>query len=188
MLAGAVHSMKSADIRQKALEEYVLPELDLLYRMALTMTRDPHDAEDLVQDVLVRVYPALDTFDGRYPRAWLLKILRNTHINRRRKKRAEPSGSPEEVVSRVPQDGESPAEEEALGRMFEGEIADAFYGLPESFRTVVGLVDIEGMSYKDAAEAIGVPIGTVMSRLHRARERMRKSLTDKIPAEGGGRR
>ncbi len=158
--------------------EYVLPELDVMYRVARSLTRNPTDAEDLVQDTLLRAYRAIDRFDGRYPRAWLLTILRNAQINRVRRKRPELLDDPDATFERyAADDDDSMAPEHVvIDPVFDERVDDALAALPEKFRGVVELVDIEGKSYQDAADALGIPVGTVMSRLHRARRRMRDQL------------
>jgi RNA polymerase sigma-70 factor (ECF subfamily) len=157
---------------------YVLPELDVMYRVARSLTRNPTDAEDLVQDTLLRAYRAIDRFDGRHPRAWLLTILRNAQINRVRRKRPELLNDPDATFERyaADEDQSSSPEHVVVDPVFDARVDDALDALPEKFRSVVELVDIEGKSYQDAADALGVPVGTVMSRLHRARRRMREQL------------
>jgi len=158
--------------------EYVVPELDVLYRVARSITGNPTDAEDLVQDTLIRAYRAIERFDGRYPRAWLLTIMRNAQINRVRRKRPELMRDPDETMARVAD--ESPdgadAETQLIDHEFEAPIENALNSLPEKFRRVVELVDLNQLSYQEAAEVMGIPVGTVMSRLHRARRNIRLHL------------
>ena len=167
--------------RQQAFQRYVVPELDVLFRVAMSLTRNRADAEDLVQDTLIRAYRAIDRFDGRYPRAWLLTILRNTQINRTRRRRPELLDDPDDALDRLavsqPGDGVEP-EEVVVDPVFDAEVTVALEALPPNFRAVVDLVDLEGKSYEEAADALGVPVGTIMSRLHRARRRMRKHLLE----------
>lgn len=159
-------------------EQHVLPYLDILLRVALALTRNYADAEDLVQDTLLRAYRSIDRFDGRYPRAWLLTILRRAHINRNRRQRptlvADQDAALRELAATS--DGSDDPERLVVDNKFDGAVADAFYALPESFRQVVELVDISGLGYQEAATVVSIPIGTVMSRLHRARIRMKKQL------------
>jgi RNA polymerase sigma-70 factor, ECF subfamily len=164
--------------RDEAFRTYVVPELDVLFRVAFSMTRNRADAEDLVQDTVVRAYRALDRFDGRYPRAWLLTILRNTHINRLRRRRPELLDDPAAFVERAQRDDDGADEPEhvVLDSRFEGEVEAALDALPAKFRDVIELVDVRMYSYQEAADELGIPIGTVMSRLHRARKRMREHL------------
>ncbi len=157
---------------------YVVPEIDVLLRVANTLTRNHAEAEDLVQDTLMRAFRSIDTFDGRYPRAWLLTILRNTHINRHRRRRPELLDDPDRTLATVADtspSGESP-EGLVVGATFDAVVEDALAHLPEEFRRTIELVDIEGLSYAETAQILDVPIGTVMSRIHRARHRIRDRL------------
>jgi len=159
-----------------AFATYVLPEIEVLLRVARSITRDPVEAEDLVQDTLLRAFRAIDGFDGRHPRAWLLTILRNTNINRHRKRRPELMRDPDTELERLAAEPGADAPDAAVDAGFDHEIEVALAELPEVFRRVVELVDVDGLSYAEAAEVLGVPIGTVMSRLHRARARIREHL------------
>ncbi|MFV0257718.1 MAG: sigma-70 family RNA polymerase sigma factor [Acidimicrobiales bacterium] len=155
-------------------EQYVRPELDLLYRTAWSLTRSEADAQDLVQDTLLRAYRAIDRFDGRYPRAWLLTIMRNANINRVRKKRPDLLDDPDAAFERSAQfANHDDPESLVMDDTFDAEVEESFQQLPENFRAVVELVDLDGLSYAEAATALDIPIGTVMSRLHRARKRIR---------------
>jgi RNA polymerase sigma-70 factor (ECF subfamily) len=156
---------------------YVEPEIELLYRVAVTLTGQHADAEDLVQDTLIRAYRAVDRFDGAHPRAWLLTILRNTHRNRARTRqpvllRDDPQDS---SLLDGPADGPS-TEDLVVGEQFDAAVVEAVRALPDKHRAVVRLVDVDGLSYAEAAQALGVPRGTVMSRLHRARAQIRTRL------------
>lgn len=158
-----------------AFGRYVEPEVPVLYRVALTLTHQHADAEDLVQDTLIRAYRAVDRFDGAHPRAWLLTILRNTHRNRGRVRlpTLHHDGDAE-----LPDRGDTRPGPEALvvDAGFEAVVAEALAELSEMHRIVVALVDVDGLSYAEAAEVLGIPRGTVMSRLHRARSRIRTRL------------
>lgn len=168
----------SDDQRQAAFREYVVPELDVMLRVARRLTRDANEAEDLVQDALVRAFRAIDRFDGRYPRAWLLTILRNTHVNRLRKRR--PDLLEDELVQRLPARGadgrEDGTSEQALQGSFDPLVKDALRNLSANHRAVIALVDLDGLTYQEAAQVLEVPVGTVMSRLHRARHKVRAEL------------
>ncbi|MBW3589299.1 MAG: sigma-70 family RNA polymerase sigma factor [Actinobacteria bacterium] len=173
--------------RKASFDKYVVPELELLYRVALAMTGKPENAEDLVQETLLRAFRAIERFDGRHPRAWLLTILRNALANQVRKKVPLPvsdvdeSGNPESVS-----DHRDSPEFQVVDQAFDGAVAAAFEELPGKFREVVALVDISGMSYAEAAARLGVPVGTVMSRLHRGRTRIREGLkSEELFVEGG---
>jgi RNA polymerase sigma-70 factor, ECF subfamily len=170
---------KRAPAADRAFERYVLPELDVLLRVAMSLTRNSADAEDLVQDTLLRAYGAVERFDGRYPRAWLLTIMRNAQVNRVRRRRPELLRDPEAgdrlLESQTPHDS---AEQNALRDAFDATVEEALDSLPDKFKRVVRLVDLDGLSYQEAADALGVPIGTVMSRLHRARQRIKSRLSE----------
>jgi len=159
-------------------QAFVVPELDVLYRVAFSITRNKADAEDLVQDTLIRAYRAIERFDGRYPRAWLLTIMRNAQVNRVRRKRPELMHDPDETMSRMADESADAADAETqlLDQEFEAPIEAALNALPEKFRKVVELVDLNELSYQEAADALGIPVGTVMSRLHRARRNIRAHL------------
>lgn len=160
-----------------AFARYVEPEVPVLYRVALTMAGQPVDAEDLVQDTLIRAYRAIDGFDGAHPRAWLLTILRNTHRNRARTRVPSLLHTGEQESQLLDRSGAScSAEDVVVDAQFEAVVAEALAALPTMHRVVVQLVDIDGLTYAEAAQALGVPRGTVMSRLHRARARIRTRL------------
>jgi RNA polymerase sigma-70 factor (ECF subfamily) len=168
---------------------HVVPHIDVLYRVALSLTGQPADAEDLVQDTLIRAYRALDRFDGEHPRAWLLTILRHTHLNRVRVRRPDLLRDGDSVERTLEVSGPSAvsAEDVVVSDTFEAVVSEALAALPAKHRAVVTLVDIQGLSYQEAADALGVPRGTVMSRLHRARGRIRSRLgaAGLVPARKG---
>lgn len=165
--------------REEAFGRFVLPELEILARVALSLTRSPADAEDLVQETLLAAFRGVDRFDGAHPRAWLLTIMRNAEAKRHRRRRptllreADQSYGWEGTDRAGVADS---AEETVIGRHFEVVVAECLQVLPHRHRQVVELVDIDGLSYQEAAGVIGVPVGTVMSRLHRARARIRQRL------------
>lgn len=160
------------------LRHYVLPELPVLLRVARRLASSPQDAEDAVQETLLRAYQAIDRFDGRHPRAWLLTILRNSIRNTYRRTRPQLADSPDELLQlpAAGPEGRNGTEERVLDGVLEAEIAQALFALSQGFREVVVLVDVDGLSYQEAADVLGIPTGTVMSRLHRARRKMRKRL------------
>lgn len=164
--------------RDQRFRDQVLVELPVLLRVARRLTRDGNDAEDLVQDTLVRAYRAFDRFDGRYPRAWLLTILRNTHRNQLRKRR--PDLMDDEVAGALPASGGDGridgVVDAALRDDLDPIVRDALGSLSPKHRAVVALVDLDGLTYREAAELLEVPVGTVMSRLHRARAKVRSHL------------
>jgi RNA polymerase sigma-70 factor, ECF subfamily len=179
---------EEAPDRDERFERDVVPVLGQLYMAALRMTRNPTDAEDLVQETSVKAYAAFHQFrPGTNLKAWLHRILANTFINGYRKRRREPrqatasdfadwhaQGDPLASAARS-------AEAEALDRLADSEILRALRDLPEEFRVAVYLADIEGYAYKEIAEIMGTPIGTVMSRLHRGRGRLRDKLAAYAP-------
>lgn len=154
----------------------MLPEIEVLLRVARSLTHNSADAEDLVQDTLIRAYKAIDRFDGRHPRAWLLTILRNTHINRNRRQRPELLRDPDGTSQQLNDLASAELADASAEAGFDAEVERALNALDEPFRRVIELVDVEGLSYAEAADALGIPTGTVMSRLHRARRRIRDHL------------
>lgn len=168
--------MARTETDEEAFERHVLPEIEVLLRVARSMTRNHAEAEDLVQDTLVRAYQGIGRFDGRYPRAWLLTILRNTHINRNRRRRPELLRDQDATFERLESDAATDRADVLVEQTIDGEILAALDDLSDDFRRVVELVDIDGLTYPEAAEVLGVPVGTVMSRLHRARRRIRDRL------------
>ncbi|MEV6946984.1 sigma-70 family RNA polymerase sigma factor [Streptomyces sp. NPDC051172] len=163
--------------RDKAFAEFVLPEVEVLLRVAMTLTAQPADAEDLVQDTLLRAYRAIDRFDGEHSRAWLLTIMRHAEINRHRRRRPHLLDDPDTDLERLTAVGaEASPEDVVVGESFDEVVAAALAALPDKHWEVVRLVDIGGLSYAEAAEVLDVPEGTVMSRLHRARKRIRTEL------------
>ena len=163
--------------RAEGFDALVGPHLEVLWRAARSLSNGNHDAEDLIQETLLRAYRSLDTFDGRYPRAWLLTIMRNANINRHRRRRPVLLDHADDI-ERAQQGGEvaASAEDVAVAAMTSPALVDALERLSPRHRDVVVLVDVEGLSYNEAAAIIGVPVGTVMSRLHRARHPMRARL------------
>lgn len=174
--------------RHADFEQSVLPYLGQLYPAALRMTRNPSDAEDLVQETITKAYTAFGQFTpGTNLRAWLHRILANTFINGYRKRKREPVITPGADPNEDWQTGRDPlgtarsAEAEALDRMGDSEVLRALRDLPADFRTAVYLADIEGYPYREVAAIMGTPIGTVMSRLHRGRDRLRRALAGHGP-------
>ncbi len=163
---------------QELFDRYVVPEVDVMYRVAMSLTRNRADAEDLVQDTMLRAFRAIERFDGRYPRAWLLTILRNAQLNRVRRKRPELLRDPDTTMERVADTSDSATDVEGavVDATFDARVEESYRRLPDKFRSVVELVDLGSLTYQEAADVLDVPVGTVMSRLHRARNRIKKDL------------
>jgi RNA polymerase sigma-70 factor (ECF subfamily) len=177
-LAGSEAAVHLEAGRHERYTTLVLPEVAVLLRVAMSMTGQTADAEDLVQDTLLRAWRSLDTFNGQHPRAWLLTIQRNAHINRHRRRRPELLDDPDLTFERQIANGpqQASAEDVVVDGTFDTAVERAIDTLPEHFRTVVLLIDAAGLSYLEAAELLGVPEGTITSRLHRARRRVRDAL------------
>lgn len=184
----------SDDLKARFNEE-AMPLLDQLYGGALRMTRNPQDAEDLVQETYLKAYKNFGSFTpGTNLKAWLYRIMTNTYINSYRKKQRRPlETSADEVTdnqlytsSSHDSTGLESAEVEALKAMPNSRISEALNALNEDYRMVVYYADVEGMAYKEIADVMGIPIGTVMSRLHRGRKQLRGMLKDVAKERGIG--
>ena len=169
------------------------PFMGSLYSTAVRLTGNRTDAEDLVQETYLRAYRSYESFtEGTNLRAWLFRILTNTHINRYRAKSRRPDESELDDIEDLylyrrlhdaTRYGQS-AEEQLMELFSEAEVVAAVEGLPEAYRMAVLLADVEGFSYKEIAEILDIPVGTVMSRLHRGRKALQKELYDFAEARG----
>ncbi len=171
--------------RHREFEREALPHTDLLYNYALRMTNNSADADDLLQETFLKAYRFWDKYEpGTNIRAWLFRIMKNSYINRYRKETKEPTtvdyDEVENFYAAVKDRTTEPndLQETLYGNLLDDDVASAVADLPEDFRTVVILCDIEGLSYEEIAEFVDIPLGTVRSRLHRGRKLLRGKLLD----------
>ena len=176
-------------------EEQALPFLDQLYGAGMRMTRNPADAQDLVQETFVKAFSAFRSYrQGTNLKAWLYRILTNTYINSYRKKQRDPyKGSTDDLEEWQLGDAQSTtsysrisrsAEAEAIDHLPDSTVKDALQSIPEDFRLAVYLADVEGFAYQEIADIMRTPVGTVMSRLHRGRRLLRDRLTEYAEERG----
>jgi RNA polymerase sigma-70 factor (ECF subfamily) len=188
---GMVRAQAAEDLEER-FEREALPLLSGMYSAAYRLTRNSADAEDLIQETFLRAYRGFHQFEpGTNLKAWLYRILTNTFINSYRKKQREPQTVSDDEVedwylySKMSEEGLEPsAESSVIESLPDEDVQEALSSLPEQFRIAVLLADVEGFSYKEIAEITGVPIGTVMSRLHRGRKALEKRLWDVVRERG----
>jgi len=177
--------------KQKEFNAEMIPHLDALYNFAIRLSADPNDAEDLVQDTIVKAYRFFSSYErGTNAKAWLFRILKNSYINNYRKVSKQPYQVDYDEISsyyetvRSDRSDTTDMEQIIYREMLDDEVTRALNRLPEDFRTVVLLCDIEGFTYEEIANMLDVPIGTIRSRLHRGRNLLRSSLTNYASRRG----
>lgn len=171
--------------KQEDFQEEIIPHLDAMYNFALRLTSDPNDSEDLVQDTIVKAYRFFSSYEkGTNAKAWLFRILKNSYINKYRKQSKQPSQVDYDEVSsfyetiRADRTDTSDLEDRMFRELIDDDISNALEELPEDFRTVVLLCDVEGFTYEEIANMLDVPIGTIRSRLHRGRNLLKAQLVE----------
>lgn len=177
--------------KQEDFEDEIIPHLDAMYNFALRLTSDPSDAEDLVQDTIVKAFRFFSSYEkGTNAKAWLFRILKNSYINNYRKKSKQPNQVDYDEVStfyetiRAERTDTSDLEDKMFRDLIDDDISQALEELPEDFRTVVLLCDVEGFTYEEIANMLDVPIGTIRSRLHRGRNLLKAQLREYAEKRG----
>lgn len=177
--------------KQKDFDEEIIPHLDALYNFGLRLTADPNDAEDLVQDTIVKAYRFFSSYEkGTNAKAWLFRILKNSYINNYRKKSKKPQEVDYDEVAtfyetiRAERTETSDLEDKMFRELIDDELTNALDNIPEDFRTVVLLCDVEDFTYEEIANMLDVPIGTIRSRLHRGRNLLKAELMDYASKRG----
>lgn len=177
--------------KQEDFEEEIVPHLDAMYNFALRLTSDPSDAEDLVQDTIVKAFRFFSSYEkGTNAKAWLFRILKNSYINNYRKQSKQPNQVDYDEVSefyetiRADRTDTSDLEDKMFRELVDDDISQALDELPEDFRTVVLLCDVEGFTYEEIANMLDVPIGTIRSRLHRGRNLLKAQLKEYAEKRG----
>lgn len=177
--------------KQADFNEEILPHLDALYNFGLRLTADPNDTEDLVQDTVVKAYRFFSSYEkGTNAKAWLFRILKNSYINNYRKKSKKPQEVDYDEVAtfyetiRAERTETSDLEDKMFRELIDDDISNALDDIPEDFRTVVLLCDVESFTYEEIANMLDVPIGTIRSRLHRGRNLLKAQLMEYAQKRG----
>lgn len=177
--------------KQQEFQEEIIPHLELLYNYALRLTTDPVDAEDLVQDTVVKAFRFFSSYEkGTNAKAWLYRILKNSYINNYRRKSKRPTEVDFDEISpfydtiRAEHTESTDLEEKIYRELMDDDVSKALRSLPEDFRTVVTLCDIDGFTYEEIANMLDVPIGTIRSRLHRGRNLLKAELEEYAQRRG----
>lgn len=177
--------------KQDDFNEEIIPHLDALYNFGLRLTSDPNDAEDLVQDTIVKAYRFFSSYEkGTNAKAWLFRILKNSYINNYRKKSKKPQEVDYDEVAtfyetiRAERTETSDLEDKMFRELIDDDISKALNDIPEDFRTVVLLCDVEDFTYEEIANMLDVPIGTIRSRLHRGRNLLKAQLLEYAQKRG----
>ncbi|MEP1152520.1 MAG: sigma-70 family RNA polymerase sigma factor [Balneola sp.] len=183
--------MRDNSKKQLEFNREIIPHLDVMYNFALRLTTDPSDAEDLVQDTIVKAFRFFSSFEnGTNAKAWLFRILKNSFINNYRKTSKRPQQVDYDEVSsyyesvRAERTETTDLENLMFRELMDDEMSIALKQLPEDFRTVVLLCDVEGYTYEEIANMLDVPIGTIRSRLHRGRNLLKTELIDYAKKRG----
>jgi RNA polymerase sigma-70 factor (ECF subfamily) len=183
--------MRDTKKKQQEFNEEIIPHMDVLYNFALRLTTDPNDAEDLVQDTIVKAFRFFSSYEkGTNAKAWLFRILKNSFINNYRKVSKRPQEVDFDEVStfyesvRAERTETSDLERLMFRELMDDELSIALSRLPEDFRTVVLLCDVEGYTYEEIANMLDVPIGTIRSRLHRGRNLLKTELLEYAKKRG----
>ncbi len=187
-------NLNSDDIlKQREFNAEIIPHMDALYNFAIRLASDPTDAEDLVQDTIVKAYRFFASYErGTNAKAWLFRILKNSYINNYRKQSKQPFQVDYDEIStyyesvRSERSDTTDMEQIMYRELLDDDVTKALNKLPEDFRTVVLLCDIEGFTYEEIANMLDVPIGTIRSRLHRGRNLLRTSLSHYASQRGFG--
>ncbi len=182
---------KQEFIKQREFNEEMIPHLDALYNFGLRLTSDPNDTEDLVQDTIVKAYRFFSSYEkGTNAKAWLFRILKNSYINNYRKKSKKPQEVDYDEVAtfyetiRAERTETSDLEDKMFRELIDDDLSRALDNIPEDFRTVVLLCDVEDFTYEEIANMLDVPIGTIRSRLHRGRNLLKAQLMDYATKRG----